>query len=103
MLDGPTNLVWIDPWRTYLESAGVRYEITTWPHSRSNAPTMHRRAGVPIAVNAGDAMNALGMRFFRKTGERLGPTATLGGSRTCRGRASEFHSSAFTSEPRETR
>jgi 15-cis-phytoene desaturase len=25
VLDGPTNLVWIDPWRTYLESAGVRY------------------------------------------------------------------------------
>ena len=25
VLDGPTNLVWIDPWRTYLESSGVRY------------------------------------------------------------------------------
>ena len=25
VLDGPTNLVWIDPWRTYLESRGVRY------------------------------------------------------------------------------
>src|ERR1700722_17892783 len=25
VLDGPTNLVWIDPWLTYLESRGVRY------------------------------------------------------------------------------
>ena len=25
MLDGPTNLVWIDPWLAYLESSGVRY------------------------------------------------------------------------------
>ena len=25
MLDGPTNLVWIDPWLTYLEASGVRY------------------------------------------------------------------------------
>jgi uncharacterized protein with NAD-binding domain and iron-sulfur cluster len=28
VLDGPTNLVWIDPWRTYLESRGVRYVCT---------------------------------------------------------------------------
>ena len=25
VFDGPTNLVWIDPWRTYLESSGVQY------------------------------------------------------------------------------
>ena len=25
VLDGPTNLVWIDPWRAYLESRGVQY------------------------------------------------------------------------------
>ena len=25
VLDGPTNLVWIDPWLAYLESRGVRY------------------------------------------------------------------------------
>ena len=25
VLDGPTNLIWIDPWRTYLESSGVQY------------------------------------------------------------------------------
>jgi geranylgeranyl pyrophosphate synthase/uncharacterized protein with NAD-binding domain and iron-sulfur cluster len=45
--------------------------------SRRGVATMHRRVGVPIAVNTGDAMNALAMRLFRKTGERLGPAATL--------------------------
>jgi uncharacterized protein with NAD-binding domain and iron-sulfur cluster len=25
LLDGPTNLVWIDPWRDYLEARGVQY------------------------------------------------------------------------------
>jgi uncharacterized protein with NAD-binding domain and iron-sulfur cluster len=25
VIDGPTNLVWIDPWRSYLESRGVQY------------------------------------------------------------------------------
>jgi len=38
---------------------------------------MHRRAGVPIAVNTGDAMNALAMRFFRQGVERLGPAAAI--------------------------
>ena len=27
VLDGPTSAVWIDPWRTYLESVGVRFEL----------------------------------------------------------------------------
>jgi geranylgeranyl pyrophosphate synthase/uncharacterized protein with NAD-binding domain and iron-sulfur cluster len=27
VLDGPTNYVWIDPWRTHLESRGVRYNF----------------------------------------------------------------------------
>jgi geranylgeranyl pyrophosphate synthase/uncharacterized protein with NAD-binding domain and iron-sulfur cluster len=44
---------------------------------RRTAATMHRRAGVPIAVNTGDAMNALAMRLFRKTAERLGPVSAL--------------------------
>ena len=44
---------------------------------RRGVATMHRRAGIPIAVNTGDSMNALAMRFFRKTGERLGPMAAL--------------------------
>jgi geranylgeranyl pyrophosphate synthase len=44
---------------------------------RRGVQTMHRRAGIPIAVNAGDSMNALAMRLFRKTGERLGPVAAM--------------------------
>ncbi len=44
---------------------------------RRGVATMHRRAGIPIAVNAGDSMNALAMRLFRKTGERLGPVAAM--------------------------
>jgi geranylgeranyl pyrophosphate synthase len=44
---------------------------------RRGAATMHRSAGIPIALNAGDSMNALAMRLFRKTGERLGPAAGM--------------------------
>jgi geranylgeranyl pyrophosphate synthase/uncharacterized protein with NAD-binding domain and iron-sulfur cluster len=44
---------------------------------RRGAATMHRSAGVPIALNAGDSMNALAMRLFRQTGERLGPAAGI--------------------------
>jgi geranylgeranyl pyrophosphate synthase/uncharacterized protein with NAD-binding domain and iron-sulfur cluster len=44
---------------------------------RRGVATMHRRAGVPVAVNTGDTMNALAMRLFRKTGERLGPVAAM--------------------------
>ena len=44
---------------------------------RRGVATMHRSAGVPIALNAGDSMNALAMRLFRKAGERLGPRAGM--------------------------
>jgi geranylgeranyl pyrophosphate synthase/uncharacterized protein with NAD-binding domain and iron-sulfur cluster len=44
---------------------------------RRGAATMHRTVGVPLAVNAGDAMNALALRLFRKAGERLAPAAAL--------------------------
>ena len=44
---------------------------------RRGVATMHRRAGVPVAVNTGDTMNALAMRLFRKIGERLGPVAAM--------------------------
>jgi geranylgeranyl pyrophosphate synthase len=55
----------------------VHDDVEDGSHWRRGAATMHRRAGVPIAVNAGDAMNALAMRLFRKAGERIGPTAAL--------------------------
>jgi geranylgeranyl pyrophosphate synthase/uncharacterized protein with NAD-binding domain and iron-sulfur cluster len=55
----------------------VHDDIEDGSDSRRGAPTMHRRTGVPIAVNTGDSMNALAMRLFRRTGERLGPAAAI--------------------------
>ena len=55
----------------------VHDDIEDGSDSRRGCATMHRRAGVPIAINTGDAMNALAMRLFRKGGERLGPAAAL--------------------------
>ena len=55
----------------------VHDDIEDGSDSRRGVATMHRRAGIPIAVNAGDSMNALAMRLFRKSGERLGPAAAM--------------------------
>ena len=55
----------------------VHDDIEDGSDSRRGVATMHRRAGVPIAVNTGDAMNALAMRFFRRSGERVGPSVAL--------------------------
>jgi geranylgeranyl pyrophosphate synthase len=55
----------------------VHDDIEDGSDSRRGMPAMHRRVGVPIAVNTGDAMNALGMRLFRKCGERLGPATAI--------------------------
>ncbi len=55
----------------------VHDDIEDGSDSRRGAPTMHRRTGIPIAVNIGDSMNALAMRLFRKTGERLGPAVAM--------------------------
>jgi geranylgeranyl pyrophosphate synthase/uncharacterized protein with NAD-binding domain and iron-sulfur cluster len=40
---------------------------------RSGQPAMHRAVGVPLALNAGDAMNALSMRLFRRSAAFLSP------------------------------
>jgi geranylgeranyl pyrophosphate synthase/uncharacterized protein with NAD-binding domain and iron-sulfur cluster len=55
----------------------VHDDIEDGSDSRRGVATMHRRAGVPIAVNTGDAMNALAMRLFRQSVERLGPAAAI--------------------------
>jgi geranylgeranyl pyrophosphate synthase/uncharacterized protein with NAD-binding domain and iron-sulfur cluster len=55
----------------------VHDDIEDGSDSRRGVATMHRRAGIPIAVNTGDSMNALAMRFFRQSGERLGPAVGL--------------------------
>jgi geranylgeranyl pyrophosphate synthase len=55
----------------------VHDDIEDGSDSRRGVATMHRRVGIPIAVNTGDAMNALAMRFFRRSVEELGPVAAL--------------------------
>ncbi len=55
----------------------VHDDIEDESESRRGVATMHRRVGVPIAVNVGDEMNALSMRLFRKAGERLGPATAF--------------------------
>src|SRR5436309_9386708 len=55
----------------------VHDDVEDGSDSRRGAPTMHRRTGIPIAVNTGDSMNALAMRLFRETGERLGPATAM--------------------------
>lgn len=55
----------------------VHDDIEDESEFRRGVPTMHRRVGIPIAVNTGDAMNALAMRMLRRTGELLGPAGAL--------------------------
>jgi geranylgeranyl pyrophosphate synthase len=55
----------------------VHDDIEDGSDTRRGVATMHRRAGIPIALNTGDSMNALAMRLFRKTGERLGPVVAM--------------------------
>jgi geranylgeranyl diphosphate synthase, type II len=43
---------------------------------RRGQPTMHRTLGVPVAINIGDAMNALVLTLLMQNGERLGPSAS---------------------------
>lgn len=40
---------------------------------RRGRPCMHKRLGVPIAINTGDAMQALGLRLLRRNVDDLGP------------------------------
>lgn len=51
----------------------VHDDIEDESDSRRGLATLHRRIGVPLAVNAGDAMNALAMDLFRRTAERSRP------------------------------
>jgi geranylgeranyl pyrophosphate synthase/uncharacterized protein with NAD-binding domain and iron-sulfur cluster len=45
--------------------------------ARRGQVTLHRRVGIPLAVNVGDAMNALSMRLFRDNLTRLGPETAV--------------------------
>ena len=44
----------------------VHDDIEDGSEARRGAPTLHRQLGTPLAVNVGDAMNALSMRLFWK-------------------------------------
>ncbi|MGH9420946.1 MAG: polyprenyl synthetase family protein, partial [Thermoanaerobaculia bacterium] len=43
---------------------------------RRGLPTMHAEHGVPLAVNAGDMLNALSLRMLRENLPVLGPSLT---------------------------
>jgi geranylgeranyl pyrophosphate synthase/uncharacterized protein with NAD-binding domain and iron-sulfur cluster len=55
----------------------VHDDIEDGSESRRGRPTLHRSEGTPIAVNIGDAMNALSMRMFRDNVALLGPDAAI--------------------------
>ena len=43
---------------------------------RRDRPTLHRQYGVPLAVNVGDAMNAMSIRLLKQNLSLLGPELT---------------------------
>lgn len=55
----------------------VHDDIEDGSEVRRGVPTMHRQAGVPLAINTGDAMNALAMRLLRRSGEYIGAAGAL--------------------------
>ena len=51
----------------------VHDDIEDGSDYRRDGPTVHRQYGVPLALNAGDAMNAMSVRVLRQNLELLGP------------------------------
>jgi geranylgeranyl diphosphate synthase type II len=51
----------------------VHDDIEDESQYRRDQPTLHRQYGVPLAVNVGDAMNAMSVRLLRSNLELLGP------------------------------
>jgi geranylgeranyl diphosphate synthase type II len=51
----------------------VHDDIEDGSEFRRDKPTMHTSQGIPLAVNTGDAMQALSVRLVRKSADRLGP------------------------------
>jgi geranylgeranyl diphosphate synthase type II len=51
----------------------VHDDIEDSSEYRRDRPTMHREYGVPLAVNAGDAMNAMSARILKQNLPLLGP------------------------------
>jgi geranylgeranyl pyrophosphate synthase/uncharacterized protein with NAD-binding domain and iron-sulfur cluster len=55
----------------------VHDDIEDSSATRRGEPTLHCTIGTPLAVNVGDAMNALSMGLFRRNVDRLRPEAAL--------------------------
>ena len=55
----------------------VHDDIEDGSEFRRDKPTMHTSQGIPLAVNAGDAMQALSVRLVRRSADRLGPELAL--------------------------
>lgn len=51
----------------------VHDDIEDESEYRRDRPTLHRQYGVPLAVNAGDAMNALSVQLLKRNFSLLGP------------------------------
>jgi geranylgeranyl diphosphate synthase type II len=54
----------------------VHDDIEDSSEYRRDRPTMHRQYGVPLAVNTGDAMNAMSLRVLKRNLPLLGPELT---------------------------
>lgn len=55
----------------------VHDDIEDGSEFRRGLPTMHTRIGLPLALNTGDAMQAMSMRLLRPNIDELGPTMAL--------------------------
>ena len=55
----------------------VHDDIEDGSEARRGQPTLHRELGLPLAVNIGDAMNALSMGLFRRNIGMLGARPAL--------------------------
>ena len=58
----------------------VHDDIEDGSDYRRDGPTMHRQYGIPLAVNVGDAMNAMSVRVLRQNLPLLGPELAPGSS-----------------------
>ncbi len=54
----------------------VHDDIEDGSEYRRDRPTLHRQVGIPLAVNAGDAMNAMSLRVLKQNLRLLGPELT---------------------------
>ena len=56
----------------------VHDDIEDESDERRGEPTLHRKAGTPLAINAGDSLAFLSLRPLLRAREKLGPLVALG-------------------------